>query len=119
MGSIDLTKYKEVIVYEDLEKRFSFQIISPNERTYFLAAEKETDRRLWVNLLNSVVQSESVTKLAADMEEELIRNGYCIPPDQITWDDSNPHDILGKGASGVVRRGYLAGSEVFLNSAFS
>ena len=63
-------------------------------------AQKEQEKHDWMELLRQVSSGSA----AVEIEEKLRREQYDIPSADLEW-GSGPTDILGKGASGVVKKG--------------
>jgi Protein kinase domain/PH domain len=75
---------------------FALEPSTADSRAFHLLAKTEEEKRRWVRSLPTAQDAS-----AARIEEKLVET-YNIPPEAIEWEGG---DTLGKGASGVVKRG--------------
>lgn len=113
-GSIDRLKSYTVEGTNDPERNYCFCLTpeKKTERTYIFAAETEESQFEWIKYLAKYAQSSlseedkkldfSTSKMLETLK--LSSNGLEIPPEQIEWSEKT-QEFLGKGASGIVRKG--------------
>eukprot|EP01119_Soliformovum_irregulare_P025245 TRINITY_DN92_c0_g2_i1.p1 TRINITY_DN92_c0_g2~~TRINITY_DN92_c0_g2_i1.p1 ORF type:complete len:736 (+),score=176.03 TRINITY_DN92_c0_g2_i1:89-2296(+) len=112
-GKIVLRGYMVEGDFDDLkEKRYQF-VLRPKDtaqRVFYIYAATGQEKKDWMEVLKNSTQGEKITKQSVEIEEKLRRNAYEIGPFDLEW---SPGNILGKGASGVVKKGiWLKTTEV-------
>jgi hypothetical protein len=76
-----------------------------NGRIYKIRALSEDTRVNWMEALRTIsAGSNNSNKATIQIEEKLRREQYAIPAQDLEW-GTGTADILGKGASGVVKKG--------------
>lgn len=87
-------------------------------RTFFIYAKREDEKEDWMFVLRAatagsyflcsllltvfILKGDNQNKTSVEIEQKLRRNKFDIPESDLDW---QANDILGKGASGVVKRG--------------
>lgn len=99
---------------------FEFSLVpkSEKERKYVIYAISRGDKVDWMEVLEHATTGGSSTKQAVEIEEKLRRNCYDIPSNDLEWIvKPDGTDLLGKGVSGVVRKGkWLKTTEVAIKA---
>jgi len=97
---------------------FPFNLVSklPSRRTYFMAATNPQEKNDWMEVLKGACSGRGGNKKALEIEEKLRKREFAIPASDLEW-GGGTNSILGKGSSGVVKRGlWLKTTEVAIKA---
>lgn len=83
------------------QKPFAIQIYFPNTESVLIAANNEEEREEWIKALKDLVSNLKSSSSEA-VEMRLSKSGVKLDPNDVDWSEGK---TLGKGGSGVVRKG--------------
>lgn len=84
-----------------------FSVTLTNGEQHAFAAKDEDEKIDWVELFKEVSAGNELSKEMVDIQQRLRRAGNAMEPDAIEFSQD---DEVGRGASGIVRRGLWLGS---------
>jgi len=92
-----------------------FQVVTPDGTTVSICAPSDEEMQDWIEVVKSVSAGRrDLNKETVLIQEELRKAGQDIPPQDLEFADGmDTKDMIGQGASGVVKRGlWLKSTEV-------
>lgn len=99
---------KQFMIEESEDGPFGWRMVPKkdpdNSRTFKLRASGDQSKVDWMEALRITSSGTQTTKATNQIEEKLRREQYDIPANDLEWGVGSS-DILGKGASGVVKKG--------------
>jgi len=121
-GSIEpLREYEVVEEPASTDRRdgqylFDLRPKNGSGRIWHIYAASQAEKEDWIEVLQHSTTGGAYHKKTLEIEQKLKRNQYEIPAQDLEWSQGSK-DVLGKGASGVVKKGrWLKTTEVAIKA---